>query len=326
MKDGSRVASPLRFRQHIIRHLLFFVTVAQEENLHRAASRANVTQSALSRHILALEQELGTTLFKRTAKGVSLTPTGKKFYTDAQELLLRVDRSIDRLRAAARGEEGLIRVGFNEGAARSNQVMSGLQRFSGEYPNVHIELYSMVTDQQREALNNESIDIGFFYEFQSESEFDKTLEKRFLREDKMVLALTRSHPLARASDISLSDLRNEKLIWPSQLQGPRVSNRMISIFHAAGVFPKIVVEIVSPETTINFVLHNIGVGFVPESLRVPNEIILKHVRDFHLPLDLYAGWREKNIVAPIARKLMSSIMAVSDGETVDSSNLRRRRK
>src|SRR5581483_8257134 len=135
--DGSLIAQLLRFRHLIIRHLPFFIVVAQEGNFHRAATRINVTQSALSRRILALEEELGVSLFERSTAGVELTPIGNRFYADAQDVLGHMDRAIERLRAAARGQEGLLRLALNEGAVRCPQVTSSLQKFEREYPNVH---------------------------------------------------------------------------------------------------------------------------------------------------------------------------------------------
>jgi DNA-binding transcriptional LysR family regulator len=306
MNDGSRVAQILRFRQLIIRHLPFFVVVAQEENFHRAAKRINVTQSALSRRILALEEELGITLFERTMKGVTLTPIGKSFYSDAQDMLDYVDRSIDRLRAAARGEEGLIRIGLNEGATRSERVTTGLRKFGATYPNVRVELNTMLSEEQLAAFKNETLDVGFLYDFHRGSEAEDLLETRFLHAEKMVLALYKGHPLLKSTEISLDDLKDEKMIWSSRSRGRHVYDRMIAGFHTAGHSPNIVVEVATVETTLNFVTSGLAIGFVPETMRVPPGVALRRVKDFLIELNLHVCWRRGN-VSPVVQKLVGII-------------------
>jgi DNA-binding transcriptional LysR family regulator len=308
---GSAVdkrAQVLRFRQLIIRHLPFFVAVAEEENFHRAAKRISITQSALSRRIQALEDELGVTLFDRTMKGVTLTPIGKTFYADAQGLLAHVDRSVDRLRAAARGEAGLIRLGLNEGATRSALITSRLREFAEASPNVRVELYSMFSEEQLDALKNETIDAGFLYDFHSDSEWKDSLETRLLQEERMLLALYEGHPLCALPEIELQDLRDEKLIWSSRSRGRHVYDKMIAAFHAAGETPNILIEVTAVETTIDFVLCHLGIGFVPETLRLPPGVMLRPVKGFNIHLNLHICWRRSGLVSPGLKRLVSMIM------------------
>jgi DNA-binding transcriptional LysR family regulator len=281
-------------RHAVIRHLPYFVIVAQEEHFHRAAERINMTQSALSRRIQGLEEELGVALFDRTMRGVKLTPAGRALYEHAQRVLTDIERAVARIQAVARGEEGLLRIALNEGAARCARVAQGLRAFRHAYPAVQVELHSMLSDDQLAALTNEAIDAGFLYEFERDGPFNQMFNTLFVHEEKMVLALHEGHPLAALKDISLADLRDEKLIWSSRSRGRRIYDRMIAAFRAVDMSPQILLEVISAEITVNLVSSHMGIGFVPQSQIVPEGVFLRPVRDFHVPLHLSLVWRRNN--------------------------------
>jgi len=301
-------------RHAVIRHLPYFVVVAQEEHFHRAAERLNMTQSALSRRIQGLEEELGIALFDRTMRGVKLTPAGRAFHEHAQRVLADIDQAVERIQAVARGEEGMLRIALNEGAARCTRVARGLRTFRSTYPTVQIELHSMFSDDQLAALKNEVIDAGFLYEFERDTAFNQMFETRFVHEEKMVLALHDGHPLAALHEISLADLRDEKLIWSSRSRGRRIYDRMIAAFRAANMSPQILLEVISAEITVNLVSSHMGIGFVPQSQIVPEGVFLRAVKDFNVPLHLSMVWRRNN-----QSSLLQRLVTMAVGETTDNT-------
>lgn len=278
----------------ITKHFPFFLAAAEEANFQRAAERLNIAQSALSRHISALEADLGgVLLFERLARGVRLTATGQLFLEEVRRILADVDQATRRVQRHERGQTGRIRVAFTEAVAARPLLAEGLRTFQSAFPEVQIDLIAMVSKDQRLALRKGEIDVGFLYaEPGDEGEFDML----DLMTDDFLLAVPTGHRLLRLPEIRLADLADEKLIFPSRSNAPSLHDRMMAEFRSRNMVPRIVTENPSADILNCLVSAGIGIGFLitSQSERAPGSVELRPIADFSLPLPLVLAWLKDN--------------------------------
>ncbi len=160
-----------------LRHLQYFVTVAEELHFGRAAARLNMTQPPLSQQIKQFEEELGFPLFHRSKRVVELTAAGKVFLHEVRGVLHQLDKAVDHARHTARGELGKIIIGF-VGTATYDILPPVVREFRERYPSVSIELQQLSVPQQLEALLNGEIDIGFLHPTSPQEELVNRLMKQ----------------------------------------------------------------------------------------------------------------------------------------------------
>jgi DNA-binding transcriptional LysR family regulator len=274
----------------ITKHFPFFLAAAEEENFQRAAARLNIAQSALSRHISALEEDLGgVKLFERLPRGVRLTDSGEQYLSDVRRILESVDEATLRVQRVERGQTGHMRVAFTEAVAAQPLLAEAMRRFQSSYPQVQIDLISMRSKNQREALRKGRIDIGFLYaEAGNEEDFDWI----DIMTDDFLLAVPQGHRLAATDRITLEDLAAEPLIFPSKWHAPSMYERMVAEFRNRNIAPNIVAENPSADILNCLVSAGIGLGFLITSQkdRAPNNVVLRPIADFSLPLPLVLAW------------------------------------
>lgn len=193
-----------------LRHLRSFIVVADELNFSRAAGRLHIAQPALSAQIRQLERQLGCRLFARTTRRVALTPAGTMLLADAREIVARADAAVAKVRAAARGERGLVRVGFvAHGAAELGGEI--LRRFAEAYPAVETSLAEAATleELQHDLLDRES-DVAFAWLPLVHGE----LVAEELRSEALLVGLSHEHPLASRAAVTVADLRAVPIVAP----------------------------------------------------------------------------------------------------------------
>lgn len=278
----------------ITKHFPFFLAAAEEENFQRAAARLNIAQSALSRHISALEEDLGgVRLFERLPRGVRLTDSGEQYLADVRRILESVDEATLRVQRVERGQTGHLRVAFTEAVAAQPLLAAALRRFQADFPEVQIDLIAMRSKNQREDLRKGRIDVGFFYaEAGDEAAFAWTP----IMTDDFLLALPEGHRLAGQPRITLDDLKGEPLIFPSKWHAPSTHERLLAAFRERGIAPNIVAENPSADILNCLVSAGIGLGFLITSQkdRAPATVALRPIADFSLPLPLVLAWLKDN--------------------------------
>ncbi|MFD0486057.1 LysR substrate-binding domain-containing protein [Saccharopolyspora spinosporotrichia] len=174
-----------------LRHLRYFVAIAEEQSLTRAAARLHIAQPPLSAQLRKLETELGAVLVHRTARGTQLTDAGRVLLEEARRILHEVDHAAQMTREAGSGRVGRLSLGFIPSA--SNVVLPPiLRQFKARYPEVRLRLREMRPDEIVERLHDRRIDAGFFYLPID----DPSLHVRSVADDSLVLALPSTHPLA----------------------------------------------------------------------------------------------------------------------------------
>ena len=247
------------------RHLRYFVAVAEEGHVGRAAERLHIAQSPLSRQILQLEERIGVALFEHARKRVRLTEAGHRFLDEARRILRDADLAVLRTRKLAAGESGVLAIGFVDGAVHSGLLPAALRRLQARYPDIQVELSEQRSGPQREALRNGTLDIGLLYTPPPAD--DPELAARLVLSETLVLALPCDHPLATAPAIAPRDLDGAPWIALPREINPQARERFLATCAAAGFRPDIRFEATNIVTVLGLVGGGLGLTLAQTSAR-----------------------------------------------------------
>jgi len=292
--DYDADSLPRVHERSLLRHLPYFATVAEEGHFHRAATRLNITQPALSRRVQALEQEMGVALFTRSQRSVRLTAAGEIFHRDVNRIMGEVARAIGRAKAVTRGNEGHLKIGLNHRSMHCERVTEGFRRFRTAFPGVALNFTSLLSEAQLVALKREEIDAGFLAGVAVDEASRATLDLLRIADFPFALALHKDHPLATRERLRIADLHDAPLTWPSRSSGRGLSDEMIAAFRAVGMSPNIVLEVPTTEATFSFASAGLGMGFVIETAHVPSNVVIRPVDDFNVVFSLNLAWAREN--------------------------------
>lgn len=276
-----------------LRHLRYFLMVAEELHFTRAAARLNMQQPPLSQQIRALERELGFDLFKRHPKGVDLTAGGQIFLQEARDILTRVEDGARRAARAAQGFEGVLSIGFTSSAAAHPLIPGIIRAYRAAYPNVSLLLSEGNAMELTEDVSQGKIDVGILRAPVSQSQ---SLGLHRLLNEEMLLVLPVGHPLlagapgGESPTVSLKDLADEHFILVRRQGAPGMYARLLQACENAGFTPKVAFEIERMLTNISLVASGAGISVVPASMR-----------GFHSESVVYCRIRDARprLVAPI---------------------------
>lgn len=244
-----------------LRHLRYFVAVAEERNFTRAAQRLHMAQPPLSRQIQQLEETLGVQLFERNSRPLKLTETGKFFYLHAVQLLAQTAELESMTRRVGNIERSLS-VGF-VGSTLYGMLPKIIRRFRDENRTVELSLHEMSTMDQLRALKDGRIDIGFG-RIRLE---DANIRRVVLREEKMIVALPEGHPLSLSKPVlALRDLLNETLIIFPKTPRPSYADQVLAAFQDRGLKPHRIYETRELQVALGLVAAGEGVSVVPSSV------------------------------------------------------------
>jgi DNA-binding transcriptional LysR family regulator len=252
-----------------LRHLRYFIAVAEEGHITRAAERLGMQQPPLSQQIRALEQELGVQLFRRKPRGVELTDAGRALLSDARAILAHIDHAFASTRRTARGEQGRIAVGFTSSAPFHPFVPRVIRAFREAFPLVSLTLEESGTTELIGDLRGERVDAAFI---RTPVADPAGLVVDRLLEEAMVVALPTQHALARAgrsdgAGVNLKRLAGETFIVYRRHTGPGLYDSIIAACHAAGFSPLVGQEAPRIVATLNLVAAGLGLSIVPASLQ-----------------------------------------------------------
>ncbi len=243
-----------------LRHLRYFVAVAEEKNIGRAAVRLHISQPPLTRQIQQLEEELGVQLFNRTPRGMELTPAGELLLDEARNIRSVVEQATERTQRAGQGKLGRLDIAVF-GSGILDAIPKLLLTFSRAFPDVKVVLHNMNKEAQIQALRQKRIDAGF-------NRFISPLNdiaNEVVTTERLLLAVNEASPLAHQASIPLRALADYPLIvFPS---GPRPSfvDNVMSLCQQAGFTPNVAQEVGDTVTGVALVASNFGVCLVPES-------------------------------------------------------------
>lgn len=255
-----------------IRHLRYFVAVAEEGHITRAADRLGIQQPPLSQRIRAMERALGAQLLRRKPRGVELTEAGGIFLANARLLLALYDRTFELTRSASRGEQGQLSIGMTPTAPFHPFIPSMIRHYREAFPHVRVSLEENLRIQLLEQLRHEQIDVAFLRA--SISDLPDDLSVHPLLSEPLMLALPADHSLVRrrppVSTISIRQLANETFIFYAREQGPAFHDATLVACMKAGFAPRAGQEAPRVTTALSLVGAGLGISVVPASLQRTN--------------------------------------------------------
>ncbi|WP_066092503.1 LysR family transcriptional regulator [Xanthomonas massiliensis] len=246
-----------------LRHLRYFLAVAEEGNFTRAAARVGIAQPPLSQQIRALEQELGTPLFRRTHQGAELTEAGSALLSDARRVLADVESAADAVQRVARGERGRLRVGFTASAAFNPVVPTLIRNFRRAWPGVILVLQETNTAGLLKQLLDGQIDAAFIRPSRSTP---TELDRVQFPDEPMKIAVPAAHPLARHARLPLKALAEEPFILFPRSFGSSLYDEIMDACRRAGFTLHISQEAPQMSSIVNLVAAELGVSVVPQAM------------------------------------------------------------
>lgn len=288
-----------------LRHLRYFVTIAEEQSFRRAAARLHVSQSPLSRQMQDLAEEMGVALFEPEGRGIKLTSAGKTFAERARSILASVDAAVDEARGIAEGRLGTVVIGFETGTTFMGPLLSLVAAFRRRSPRVGLQLVPMSSGEQWTALRQGTIAFGYG----AYAPTDGSLGHLEMTRDRLGLLLSSDHRLARPKTIRLRDVASERvLLQPRQLY-PRLHADLIAAAHERGATLHVTAEVMDLEALLALVAIGDAITFVGENISnmaSQTSMTWRPVEDLHIYLSEFVTWRARDASTPPVRALIDS--------------------
>lgn len=287
-----------------LRHLQYFVAVAESEHVTRAAERLHVSQPPVSRAIRELEAQLGVALFAREKQRLRLTQEGRALLEDARAALAASRRFTAHARAVALGDAGKLRVGYIDGAMQSGILGGHLRKYRRGSPNVGVELVALRSGEQLAALRNAEIDIAMLYT--PDLDDDSIVARKLLSDDLLLISAT-DDPLARRRVISPADLHGKPWVALPRSVNSLWRERFLQWCADAGFVPDVHYETTQLSTVLGLVEAGVGLAFAQASAARLN---YPGVRFRRLPwwrhtVDIWLAWRSPPC-SPMVERFLSA--------------------
>ncbi|MCE9900261.1 LysR family transcriptional regulator [Raoultella terrigena] len=246
-----------------LRHLRYFIAVAEELHFGHAAARLNISQPPLSQQIQILEQQIGARLFARTNRSVSLTAAGKQFLADSRQILTQVEDAAARAGRLHHGETGELHIGFTSSAPFIKAVSDTLSTFRRRYPDVHIQTRETNTREQIVPLNEGALDLGLM----RNTRLPETLVWQCILREPLLAMVPSDHPLARQDAVSLAELTRQPFVFFDPHVGTGLYDDILGLMRRYGLTPTIAQEVGEAMTIIGLVSSGLGVSILPASFK-----------------------------------------------------------
>ncbi len=303
-----------------LRHLSYFIAVAEELHFGRAAARLHLAQPPLSRQIRQLEAELGVPLFERDKRHVRLTDAGAVLLGEARAVLAHAEQAAHAARRAARGEVGTLAVGFI--GAASYSVLPGIvQAFRARFPGVELVLQEMTTAEQLQALRGGQIRAGLV----RPPVADAALAAETVLREPLVVALPAVHPLAAQRRVAIAALAGEPwVLFPRRLAAD-LYDQILGLCERAGFRPRLAQEAMQMQTVARLVGAGIGVSLVPRSVQTLHSagVAYRPLRDATAAVEMAVAWRRDDS-SPLLRQFLAVARAAADANGAEAPGRRGR--
>ena len=299
-----------------LRHIRYFVAVAEELSFTRAAARLGIGQPPLSQQIKDLEAELGTALLRRVPHGAELTEAGKVFLEEGRRTLASSDLATTAVRRAARGEFGHLNLGFTSSAHFNAIVPLTIRGFTRSYPHVELALEEANTHKLLDAVGRGTLDVAFTH---SGLEQDTELSCMAVKVESLIAALPNAHPKAGDCTLRLAELANDLFILKPRSVGPELHKQALAACRAVGFEIKLGREAPQLATIISFVAAELGVALVPASMqqvRAPGVSYLP-LSDVQASITLCMVWRRGG-VSKVVKNFISLVRSTCEGDVTAS--------
>jgi DNA-binding transcriptional LysR family regulator len=283
-----------------LRHLRYFVAVAEAGHMTRAAAQLGIQQPPLSQQIKALEGELGLALLHRHPKGVALTDGGRQLLGDARRILADVDAMRERMARVARGVKGVLNVGFTSSAAAHAFTPEALRECRSRYPEIELLMSEDNAADITDAVAAGRLHCGFLRVPVSRPD---GVALQALLHEPAVVALPLDHRLARRKGpVALQDLHGEPVILVRRPGAPGLYANLLALCAKAGVEPRVVAEVARMMTNLNLVAAGVGVSVVPASMQGAHAHAIAYrplARPARLDAPLTLAWRRADESGPV---------------------------
>ncbi|VUT01257.1 Hca operon transcriptional activator HcaR [Klebsiella pasteurii] len=290
-----------------LRHLRYFIAVAEELHFGHAAARLNISQPPLSQQIQILEQQIGARLFARTNRSVSLTEAGRQFLADSRQILTQVDDAAAGAARLHQGETGELRIGFTSSAPFIKAVSDTLSTFRRRYPDVHIQTRETNTREQIVPLNEGALDLGLMRNTQLP---ETLIWERVLREPLLAM-VPRDHPLASQPRVSLRELAREPFVFFDPHVGTGLYDDILGLLRRYDLTPTIAQEVGEAMTIIGLVAAGLGVSILPASFRRVqlSEMCWLPIEEQDAVSEMWLVWSKHHEQGQAARRFRESLLA-----------------
>jgi DNA-binding transcriptional LysR family regulator len=275
-----------------LRHLRYFVAVAEALSFTKAAENLHLAQPSLTRQIKDLEAEIGVRLFDRAGKRISLTSEGESFLLDARQLLTACAQSVQAVQRLSRGQASQLNIGYVANVYH-DLLPATLGAFRKACPRTALNLFDMTPAEQYLAVDERKIDLGFVC-FRGRPT-GNDLQWACVGHDVVMVALAEVNPLAKKSKVDLKDLEPMFFVGMSKKTYPGSNEWLIHACREAGFTPRILQDADREPAVISFVAAGLGVALLPEQIkRLPHEgVIFRPLRQ-RLTADSWAVWKGSN--------------------------------
>ena len=293
-----------------LNQLRYFLSVAETGSFTKAAANHFISQTAVTQQIRSLEEAVGTQLIDRNTRPAALTPAGKVFLKEAREILGKMDSALLRTREASTGLEGELRLGYTKGYEHSD-LPKHLRSFHREYPNVLISCYRCDTDVLASGLVKGEYDVIFTWDSTNLRQ-EELLELQVIEHVPLRVALYANHPLARRSELSRRDLRQENILFmsPSGTGESFGDAFYLRLYQQAGYQPNIILRSNDMESILMMVAAEEGISIVPEyshpwDVGTENVVFVPRTGEGETE-EILIAWR-KNDNAPALRQFIRKL-------------------
>ena len=294
-----------------LRHLRYFLSVADQGSFSRAAAHLHVAQPAVSRQIRDLESELGIALFDRSrGRGrTRLTHAGKYLLDDVRRIISNADLLVERGQRAALGQFGTLTLGLLDAYAWRGPIPRCIHQYRSRFPNVDLSIQLQQSHDQLLSVRAKRLDAGFFFH---RPPSDESLRAVPILRDRFVLAVPRNSRLARKPPRRLRDLANENFIWLPRDSNPSHYDRILTACRAAGFVPRVVQEVPTATAMLALVAAGVGCTFALGEVRrrKPSSVTMIPLRDLDFPITLELVWAESND-SPLLRAFVAEAVAAT---------------
>jgi len=285
-----------------LRHLRYFVAVAEELNFTRAAARLHMAQPPLSQQIRQLEDELGVKLFDRTKHEVRLTEVGRAVLEEARRTLVQVGRVAIAARRAAEGQTGSLVVAFSSSMPHT-VLPRVLRAFRSRFPEVTLSLQERSTEEQVELLKSGRVDVGFLRLPLEETAGSLVVEPILV--ESLVVALPKGHRLAKQRAVSVKSLANEPFVSLPRHAVPGLHDQIEAMCRRAGFRPIVSQEAQQIQAIIGLVSAGLGVAIVPASIQTlhPEQVVYRPIKGPRVLTKTAAAYEAGNS-SPVLRSFL----------------------
>ncbi len=292
-----------------LRHLRYFLAVAEELHFGRAAKKLNISQPPLSQQILQLEEDLGVKLFQRSRRQVNLTRAGEMFARESRLILAQVDHAATVAVQADQGQIGQLTIGsvLSVDSVMHRTFVQILQTYAKRHPHVRIALRSLTTPQQIDALRTGRIDVGFLT---GNLAHDALLATEPIQRDPLMLAVPRDNHLAARRSVSMNALAGEPFIIVSRHLAPAYHDLIVTWFRDQGFTVNAAYESDNLFSTFTLVECGLGVALLPAPLdNLRRDVVFKEVNVKTPSLELLVAYR-RDSQSEVLRSFLSVVREV----------------